>query len=136
MVLPNIFLIYFGQDIPLGPIMSDDTKLAFERLGSVYEAWSIMAGVALENLSEIDMVIENATIDKPDDFNVFAKKHFCYKSENAVIIPTRAGPCLSVTLVQLDDYTVLAAELKRKFNPPSTSGAPVCLPGVTIVLQG
>ena len=52
MVLPNIFLIYFGHDIPLGPIMSKDTMLAFERLGSGYKAWSIMAGVALENLSE------------------------------------------------------------------------------------
>ena len=74
MVLPNIFLIYFGQDIPLGPIMSNGTKLAFERLGTGYKAWSIMAGVALKNLSEIDMVIENATIDKPNEFDDFAKK--------------------------------------------------------------
>ena len=37
------------------------------------------------------------------------------------------GPCLSVTLVQLDDYPVLAAELKREFNPSPVSG----LPGVT-----
>ena len=99
MVLPNIFLIYFGQDIPLGPIMSDDTKLAFECLWSGYEAWSIMAGVALKNLSEINIVIENATTDKLEDFDNFSKKYFCYKLENASVILTRAGPCLSVTLV-------------------------------------
>ena len=29
-VLPNIFLIYLGQDIPLGTIMSNNTKLAFK----------------------------------------------------------------------------------------------------------
>ena len=58
MVLPNIFLIYLGQDIPFGPITSVNTKLAFERLGSGYEAWSIMAGATLENLSKIDIIIE------------------------------------------------------------------------------
>ena len=29
MSLPNIFLIYFRQDIPLGPITSDRTRMAF-----------------------------------------------------------------------------------------------------------
>ena len=29
MALPNIFLIYFEKNIPLGPITSDETKLAF-----------------------------------------------------------------------------------------------------------
>ena len=131
MVLPNNFLIYFGQDVPLGPITSDNTKLEFERLGSGYEAWIIMAGEALKNLTEIDIVIENATTDKLEDFDNFAKKYFCYKLENAGIILTRARPCLSVTLVQSDDYPVLAAKLKREFNPLTTSGVPVCLPGVT-----
>ena len=79
--------------------MSKNTKLVFKRLGSGYKAWSIMAVVALKNLSEIDMVVENATIDKPDDFDIFAKEYFCYKLENASVILTRAGPCLSVTLV-------------------------------------
>ena len=118
MVLPNIFLIYFGQDIPLGPVMSGGTKLAFERLGTGCEAWSIMAGVALENLSEINMVIENANIDKPNEFNDFAKKYLCYELASVGIEATRTGPCLSVTLVQSNDYPILAPELKRKFNPP------------------
>ena len=48
MALPNIFLINFGQNIPFSPIMPDKTKLAFDRLGSSYEAWRIMAGVALK----------------------------------------------------------------------------------------
>ena len=88
-----------------------------------------MAGVALENLSEIDMVIENATIDKPDDFDDFDKKHFCYELENAGIIPPRAGPCLSVMLVHSDDYPVLAAKL----NASSTRHQQV---GHQFVLQG
>jgi hypothetical protein len=129
MVLPNIFLIYFGQDIPLGPITSDDTKLAFERLGTGYEAWSIMAGVALEHLDDIDVVIKNASNDNNrDEFKEFAKKYLCYDLASAGIKATRTGPCLSVTLVQSDDYPVLAAEIKREFNPLSASGP---LPGVT-----
>jgi hypothetical protein len=124
MVRPNIFLIYFGQDIPLGPVTSDGTKLAFERLGTGYEAWSIMAGVALINLIEIDMVIENATTDNLDDFKKFTKKYLCYELASAGIKATRSGPCLSVTLVQSDDYPILAAELKREFNPSLVSGPP------------
>ena len=124
MVLPNIFLIYFGQDIPLGPVTSDDTKLAFERLGTGYEAWSIMAGVALENPSEIDTVIDNATTDNLDEFKEFTKKYLCYELASAGIKATRTGPCLSVTLVQSDDYPVLAAKIKREFNPSLASGPP------------
>ncbi len=123
-----MFPIYFGQDIPLGPVTSDDTKLAFERLGTGYKAWSIMAGVTLKNLSEINMVLNNATTDNIDEFKEFTKKHLCYELASAGIKATRTGPCLSVTLVQSDDYPVLAAKIKRKFNPLSLRGP---LPGVT-----
>jgi hypothetical protein len=122
MVLPNIFLIYFGQDIPYGLVTSDDTKLAFERLGTGYEAWSIMAGVALKNLSEIDTIVDNATTGNLDELKEFTKKYLCYVLANAGIKATRAGPCISVTLVQLDDYPVSAAEIKREFN----HGDPSC----------
>jgi hypothetical protein len=128
MVLPNIFLIYFGQDIPLGPVTSGDTKLAFERLGTGYEAWSIMAGVALKNLTKIDMLIDNATIGNIDELKEFTNKYLCYELATVGIKATRTGPCLSVTLIQSDDYPVLAAEIKREFNPLSPSGP---LPGVT-----
>jgi hypothetical protein len=128
-VLPNVFLIYFGQDVPLGPITSDDTKLAFERLGTGYETWSIMAGAALEHLDNIDVVVENASKDNDrDEFNKFAKKYLCYDLASAGIKATRTGPCLSVTLVQLDDYPVLEAKIKREFNPLLASGP---IPGVT-----
>ena len=128
-VLPNMFLIYFGQDVPLGPVTSDDTKLAFERLGTGYETWSIMAGVALEHLDDIDVVVENASNNNNrNEFKEFAKKYLCYDLASAGIKATRTGPCLSVTLVQSDDYPVLAAEIKCEFNPLSASGP---LPGVT-----
>ena len=81
-----------------------------------------MDRVALKNVSKIDMVIENANINKPNKFNDIAKKYLCYELASAGIEATRMGPFLSVTLVQLDDYPVLAAELKRKFNPLSVSG--------------
>ncbi len=129
-----MFLIYFGQDVPLGPVTSDDTKLTFERLGTGYETWSIMAGVALEHLDNIDVVVENASNNNNcDEFKEFAKKYLCYDLASAGIKATRTGPCLSVTLVQSDDYPVLAAEIKSEFNPLSASGP---LPGVpTMTIQ-
>ena len=48
MAFPNIFLIYFGKNIPLSTITSDETKLAFDCLGTSYKAWSIMVGMALK----------------------------------------------------------------------------------------
>ena len=88
-----------------------------------------MAGVALEHLDNIDVVVENASNDNNrDEFKEFAKKHLCYDLASAGIKATRTGPCLSVTLVQLDDYPVLAAKIKRKFNLLLASGP---LPGVT-----
>jgi hypothetical protein len=62
-----------------------------------------MAGVALENLSEIDMVLDNATNDNIDEFKEFTKKHLCYELASAGINATRLGPCLSVTLFQSDN---------------------------------
>ena len=88
MALPNIFLIYFGQNILLGPITSDKTKLAFDRLGTSYEAWSIMIGMALKYQAEINLVIDNASIDKSVDLNNFGKQYFCYDSAGAGISAT------------------------------------------------
>ena len=79
-----------------------------------------MAGVALKNLTKIDMVIDNATTDNLDEFKEFAKKHLCYEVARVGIEATRTGPCLSVTLVQSDDYPVLSAELKRKLSVVGT----------------
>ncbi len=88
-----------------------------------------MAGVALEHLDDIDVVVENASnVNDREKFNEFAKKYLCYDLASTGIKATRTGPCLSVTLVQSDDYPVLAAEIKREFNPLSASGP---LPGVT-----
>ena len=38
-LLPNFFILYFGQNPPTGDIMSDNVKMAFSTLGKGYGIW-------------------------------------------------------------------------------------------------
>ena len=38
-LLPNFFILYFGQKPPTGDIMSDYVKMAFTTIGTGYETW-------------------------------------------------------------------------------------------------
>ena len=86
-----------------------------------------MVGMALKYWAEINLVIDNASIDKPVYLNNFRKHYFCYDSAGTGISATREGPSLSVTLVQLDSYPVLAAKIKREFNLCQQAGYQVVL---------
>ena len=43
-LLPNFFILYFGQKPPTGDIMSDDVKMEFLTLGTGYGAWCNLTG--------------------------------------------------------------------------------------------
>ena len=46
-LLPNFFILYFGQKPPTGDITSDDVKMEFATLGQGYEAWRTGAEEAM-----------------------------------------------------------------------------------------
>ena len=52
-LLPNFFILYFGQKPPTGDIMSDDVKMAFSRLGKGYETWCTIAEEAINSSRKI-----------------------------------------------------------------------------------
>ena len=75
--VPNIFLIYFGQDIPLGRISLDSTKTAFTNLGPGYALWINLANGAIEDEEDVHKVIDNCIAEVADGtFNSFVNRYF------------------------------------------------------------
>ena len=59
-LLPNFFILYFGQKPPTGDIMSVDVKMEFAMLGKGYEAWCTGAEQAITSARKIATVLTNA----------------------------------------------------------------------------
>ena len=58
-LLPNFFILYFGQNPPTGDITSDDVKMEFATLGKGYEAWCTSAEEAMNLSRKIAKVLDN-----------------------------------------------------------------------------
>ena len=58
-LLPNFFILYFGQKPPTGDIMSDNVKMAFLMLGKGYKAWCTGAEEAINSSCKIATVLSN-----------------------------------------------------------------------------
>ena len=61
-LLPNFFMIYFGQKPPTGDITSNNIKLAFSNVGMGYDAWCFFAEEATNASSKIKSVMDNVSI--------------------------------------------------------------------------
>ena len=59
-LLPNIFILYFGQKTPTGDIMSNDVKMEFVTLGKGCEAWCTVAEQAITSARKIATVLATA----------------------------------------------------------------------------
>ncbi len=57
-LLPNFFIVYFGQEIPHGIINSDDEKTTMAKLGSGYDHWALTVYNAINNMDDINYVID------------------------------------------------------------------------------
>ena len=58
-LLPNFFILYFGQNPPTGDITSDDVKMEFAMLGKGYKAWCTGAEEAITSSAKIATVLSN-----------------------------------------------------------------------------
>ena len=75
-LLPNFFILCFGQKPPTGDIMLDDVKMEFLTLGTGYEAWCTLTGEAINSLQKIATVLNNATGQVNHDHTAFFQKYF------------------------------------------------------------
>ena len=67
LLLPNFFILYFGQKPPTGDVMSDAVKLAFSKVGTGYETWCIFAEASIYSSLKIATVLSNAASEVNHD---------------------------------------------------------------------
>ena len=113
-LLPNFFIIYFGQDTPTGNIANDDVKMKLSALGQGYDTWVSSALSALNAITDTEIVFDNGGATSTDE-------HFINKYLSKVWDPTSSlkltaeGPCNSFAIANSNFYPVEAAELKQIF---------------------
>ena len=75
-LLPNFFIIYFGQKPPIGNITKDDLKMAFGNLGLGYNTWITLLEEAINTKHKIETVLDDEAAE--DNYNriAFVKKYF------------------------------------------------------------
>ena len=57
-LLPVFYIIYFGQDIPRGSILSNDEKMNMAKIGPGHGLWVSMVSDAIDNIYDINAVID------------------------------------------------------------------------------
>jgi hypothetical protein len=119
-LIPNIFITYFGQDLPHGDISDDKIKAKLVCLGTGYELWANTANNAVKKLDDILSVMEEIKTMES------IKKHFDPNRDAKSLLPlaTSNGPFGEMTLVQPNDYPVAACVIKDLFQLSPQAIAP------------
>ena len=98
-LLPNFFILYFGQKTPTGDIMSDDVKMAFATLGKGYETWCTIAEEAINSARKIATVLTTAAEEANYDHVGFVQKYFDKNWMGNKMQLIADGPMLLIMLV-------------------------------------
>ena len=116
-LLPNFFIVYFGQEIPHGIITSDDEKTNMAKLGSGYDLWVSTVSNAINNMDDINYVIDAFGAVDNLSLSAFYKKHFYGRYEETTSLPILGSPYGTITTVQSDAYPVEVKAIKKIFFP-------------------
>jgi hypothetical protein len=131
-LLPNFFIIYFGQKPPTGDITSDDVKLQFTALGKGYDTWCTGAVSAIEESRDIAKV--RARLSKDSNDNAWIK-HYCDNTWSGTKMTLSDGrPHLPIIQVSSDVYPVESADIKKDYFTPLHASA-VHPPFSTLTIQ-
>ena len=57
-LVPNFFIVYFGQDVPHGSITDDEVMLKLTKMGEGYELWAESAKDASDKSDDIAIIID------------------------------------------------------------------------------
>ena len=114
-LLPNFFILYFGQKPPTGDIMSDDVKMKFLTLGTGYKAWCTLTEEAINNAAG------QVNHDHTACFQKFFNKNWTGKT-----MKLSSEPTLPILLVSSDLFPIKTAKIKADYlaQPPTFAGHP------------
>ena len=137
-VIPNFFIIYFGQNVPRGDINDDDVKMSIAQLGPGEATWVRAADFAINSHKDIATVFGNAREETTYSESAFLKSHFFADFDLRKSLPLVAGPYGLIFPVDSDLYKPEADEIKSFFKPatPSLPAAisPANLSSITLTL--
>jgi len=120
--VPNIFLIYFGQDVPQGRISLDSTKTAFANLGPGYALWINLANGAIEDEEDIHKTIESGIAEAVDGTcQSLVNRYFHSDCDKYGVEVRRVGPTTTLSLPQSSLYPTISDTIKKNFGLSSTS---------------
>jgi hypothetical protein len=98
-LLPNFFIVYFGQEIPQGNITSDDVKITMAKLGTGYGLWVSTISKAIKNMDDITYVIDSFNAVDNLSLEGFYKKHLHALYEETTSLPISGSPYGTITTV-------------------------------------
>jgi hypothetical protein len=122
-LLPNFFILYFGQKPPTGDIMLDDVKMEFLMLGTGYKTWCNLAGQAINSSRKIATVLNNAATAPGHNHTAFVQKYFD-KDWTGKMELTAEGPILLILWVSSEVFPIKTSGIKKDYlaQPPTFAG--------------
>ena len=122
-LLPNFFILYFGQKPPTRHITYDDVKMEFTTLGKGYEAWRTGAEEAMNLSRKIAQVLDNVANSLGYDKVTFVQRYCDAMWTGKKISLAGNGPHLSIIMVALDFYPMETDDIKKDFLAQPQSSA-------------
>jgi hypothetical protein len=114
-LLPNFFILYFGQKPPTRDITSDNVKMEFVMLGKGCEAWCTGAEEAITSATKIATVLSNAADVLHYNEVTFVQRYCDNNWMGQKMSISADGPHLPIIQVALEVYPVEAADIKKDF---------------------
>jgi hypothetical protein len=130
-LVPNFFVIYYGQMVLHGNITTDKLKAKMIKLGTGYNLWARVIDKTLSSdmLNKFHTVADEAKKDP-----LLICKHFLpsWDPFTSTQLASNNGPCGIIMSIQSDDYPQ-AAQINKKFflpHPPAqVYTQPLAMPG-------
>jgi hypothetical protein len=135
-LIPNLFVIYYGQKVLQGDITTDELKVKMIKLGTGYDLWTRVIDKTLSS-DKLNKFLMAA--DKVKKEPTLICKHFLpsWDPLTSTQLASNNGPCGTITSIQSDDYLQAMQIIKKFFlpNPPAHAFTqPLATPG-TLAFQ-
>jgi hypothetical protein len=115
-LVPNFFVIYYGQNVLHGNITTEELKAKMIKLGTGYDLWARVVDKMLST-NKLDNFL-TATDEAKKDSSLICK-HFLpsWDPLTSMQLASNNGPCGTITKVQSNHYPQARQIIKNSFCP-------------------
>ena len=116
-LVPNFFIVYFGQDLPHGNIEDDEVMLQLARMGVGYELWAETAKDASDKADDIVTILDKINDEQRPEMELYMKYLDPNRHEKSLLLAKAKSLLGSMTIIQTADYPAAVLSLKKFFSP-------------------